>query len=166
MTNTVDHREKHTQQAIITKAVPADRQRIAEMYAIDMSDLGIDRTPEDLLEVVDQSIGEDEGSTVSWVVRVETGDIAGVMMAAPFWSLKMGGQGLWIEGLYVSPDFRRRGLAQKLVAFLIEWAEKEGYKGLELEAYHMNTAASCLYRAEGFRRLARERYCFHFGIDD
>ena len=40
------------------------------------------------------------------------------------------------------------------------YAMNAGLRGIELEAYRMNTAASVLYRTLGFRRLARERYAF------
>jgi ribosomal protein S18 acetylase RimI-like enzyme len=166
MTNIGEQREGVPEKITIAKAAPADRERVAEMFAMDMRDLGIDRTTTKLLPVVDATIGDDTEEGHIWIARVGTGEIAGVMLAAPFWSLKMAGKGLWIETIYVRPEFRRRGIARDLVEYLLDWAEDKGYKGIELEAYHMNTAASCLYRAQGFRRLARERYCYHFGIDD
>ncbi len=91
--------------------------------------------------------------------------IAGVLLADAFFSLKVAGQALWIEELYVRPEFRRRGLGIHLVEYLLDWAEEKGYGGVELEAYRMNTAASLLYRELDFRRLARERYCYYFAED-
>jgi ribosomal protein S18 acetylase RimI-like enzyme len=49
-------------------------------------------------------------------------------------------------------------LGRRLVLHALAWARAEGFVGVELEAYRMNTAASVLYRSLGFRRLARERY--------
>ncbi len=96
------------------------------------------------------------------VVRVarQAGKTVGVLLANEMLSIKFPGRALWIEELYVAPEARRQGLGRILVEDLLDWALKHDYKGVELEAYRMNTAASILYRSVGFSRLARERYSF------
>lgn len=136
------------------------------MFAADMSDLGIEQAPADLLPVVDLTLEAQGHTSHCWVARLRPdGDLAGVVLASRFLSLKVAGEALWIEELYVKPEYRRRGIAGRLVETVLDWAEDQGFKGVELEAYHMNTGASVLYRSLGFRRLARERYCFYFGED-
>lgn len=150
----------------IDAASPPDRERLAELYAADMAELGLDYTPQTLQQVVDETLELQGHQCHTWVARERAGgDVAGVLLAAPFWSFKFGGRGLWIESLYVDPPHRRQGIARRLVEHLMDWAEEQQIKGIELEAYNMNTAASILYRTLGFRRLARERYCFEFGRD-
>lgn len=150
----------------IERAEPRDRQELAAMYATDMNALGIERSPEDLLPLVDLTLENQGQRSHCWVARSPGDELVGVLLASPFMSLKVVGWALWIEELYVRPDCRRRGIAQELVEAALDWAEENDFKGVELEAYHMNTGASVLYRSLGFRRLARERYCYYYGVDD
>jgi GNAT superfamily N-acetyltransferase len=151
---------------LIERAQPRDREELASMYAEDMRILGIERSAYELIPLVDQTIGEGARNSHCWVARGEHEIPVGVVLASAFLSLKVAGWALWIEELYVKPDFRRRGIADLLVEAVLDWAEGNGFKGVELEAYHMNTGASVLFRSLGFRRLARERYCYYFGLDD
>ena len=151
---------------IIERARREDRKELADMYAADLRTLGSTWGPDDLLSLVDQSLGEQGCESHTFVARTADGLIAGVALTSPFLSLKVAGRSLWIEELYVRPDFRRQGIARMLVEHLLDWAEGAGFKGVELEAYHMNAGASILYRSLGFRRLARERYCYCYGLDD
>jgi ribosomal protein S18 acetylase RimI-like enzyme len=150
----------------IERAEASDRDELATMYSADMQDLGIDLKSDDLLPLVNATLEGQEENNHSWIAKAEEGVIAGVILASTFWSLKVAGRALWIEELYVKPDFRRRGIAGALVEHVLDWAEENELKGVELEAYRLNTGASILYREFGFRRLARERYCYHFGVDD
>ena len=81
-------------------------------------------------------------------------------------SIKFGGPSLWIEGLYVSPAVRRRGVGHALVDFVIDWGEANGFLGIDLEAYQHNTPAAVLYRTLGFRRLNRSRFSFDYSDAD
>jgi GNAT superfamily N-acetyltransferase len=148
----------------IDPARPDDRRTLAELYAEDMNNLGIDHRADALLPLVDETLKGQESAFVTFVARTDQDppQVAGVLLANPFWSLKVAGRALWIEELFVRPDFRRCGIGRQLVDHLLDWAEDNGFKGVELEAYTMNTAASVLYRVLGFQRLARERYCFYF----
>ena len=146
----------------IERAQRGDAEVLAEMYAADMRDLGFERNAEDLLPLVIETLEVQGEGVHTFVARDEAGEIAGVLLADPFWSLKVAGKALWIEELLVRPSHRRRGVGQMLVEYLLDWAYDEGFKGIELESYMMNTGASILYRELDFRRLARERYCYYF----
>ena len=142
-------------------ARPEDANILAKMYAEDMRNLGIERTAEEMLALVKGTLAGQDHGVLTFVARCGR-EVAGVLLTNTFWSLKVAGQALWIEELFVRPAFRRRGLGMKLVEYLLDWAENNGFGGVELEAYRMNTAASLLYRELDFRRLARERYCYYF----
>ncbi|MEC8023432.1 MAG: GNAT family N-acetyltransferase [Myxococcota bacterium] len=91
--------------------------------------------------------------------RVSETDIwSGVIVAHCWTSTKFCGPAFWIETLYVDPTCRRGGVGRELVTKLLEYAEQNGYHGIDLEAYRMNAPAAYLYRSLGFRRLGRERY--------
>lgn len=136
-----------------------DVGQLAELFAADMADLGEDTPLGELRTVTRRMV---DGSHPHHHVRVaeHDGRLAGCVVANEFLSVKFPGRALWIEELYVSPEFRRRGIGRRLVEELLAWAWEVGFQGIDLEAYRMNTAASILYRSLGFRRLARERYSF------
>lgn len=142
------------------RARPDDVEALAAMFYEDMVDLGVDAELPALVDVAGALVQDERGVHHVRVARSETGEIAGCVVANEFLSLKFPGRALWIEELYVRPAFRREGIGRLLVEDLLAWAHAEGFRGVELEAYRMNTAASVLYRTLGFRRLARERYSF------
>jgi ribosomal protein S18 acetylase RimI-like enzyme len=147
----------------IRRANLHDRDAITAMFAEDMADLGETPDPDALAAVAARMIE----SPLVYVFFAHRGsEAAGVVVAGEFLSIKFPGRALWIEELYVRPDFRRHGLGRLLVTELLEVAEADGIVGVELEAYRMNTAASVLYRSLGFRRMARERYSYSMHDDE
>ena len=58
-----------------------------------------------------------------------------------------------VKRLYVSPDYRRKGIAVKLMERLLEEAEKLGYKGLRLDSIPKMQAAQRLYESIGFHEI-------------
>lgn len=143
---------------------PEDRRRIAQMLASDMRDLQLDRSEEELLRVADLILEDGGRSSFCRVVRPAPGAQAvGLVLANITFSVKFAGRALWIENLYVDHSWRKRGLGRLLVAHLLDWAEVNQIRGIDLEAYQGNTPASLLYRSLGFERLGRERFWFDFG---
>ena len=55
-----------------------------------------------------------------------------------------------ITNVAVLPDFRRKGLAQQLLAALFEAARQTGVTRIQLEVRESNTAARSLYESIGF----------------
>ncbi len=140
-----------------------DRTRIAEMLSGDMHDLGLNRSTEELLEVADLILSDQGRSSFCRVVRPKGKDEAvGLVLANVLFSPKFAGKALWLENLYVDPQWRRNGLGRRLVEYTLDWAETHGIKGIDLEAYQGNTPAAILYRSLGFERLSRERFWFDF----
>mgnify|MGYP000704706198 CR=1 FL=1 len=140
-----------------------DRQTLAELLAEDMADLGVGQSVDDLLEVADLILADGGRQSLCLVVRPEEGHPpVGLVLANITFSVKFAGRALWIEELYVSKAWRRRQLGRQLVAHVLDWAEANGIKGIDLEAYQGNTPAAILYRELGFERLNRERFYFWF----
>ena len=141
----------------------ADRQAMAALMAQDMASLGVNQSAEALLEVTDLILADKGRNSLCLVVRPsKKAPPVGLILANVTFSLKVAGRALWIENLYVSRDWRRRGLGRLLVAELLDWAEDNNIKGIDLEAYQGNTPAAVLYRSLGFDRLSRERFYFSF----
>jgi aminoglycoside 6'-N-acetyltransferase I len=61
----------------------------------------------------------------------------------------------FVEGLYVAPAFRRRGIARLLVAEIVRWAKARGCHELASDALLENTASHAAHRALGFEQTER-----------
>ncbi|TSB46152.1 GNAT family N-acetyltransferase [Alkalicoccobacillus porphyridii] len=77
-------------------------------------------------------------------------------------SLGKGGQYIWLNDLFVTKEFRNRGIAKKLLLRIIYWAEQKQIKGIELETGRNNAATKALYNSLGFYDVISKRYGFRF----
>ncbi|MBP3411593.1 MAG: GNAT family N-acetyltransferase, partial [Clostridia bacterium] len=66
------------------------------------------------------------------------------------WSQEAGGRAVWIDEIYVLPEFQGRGMAKAFFAELKEIAPAARYR-LEIEPD--NARAEKLYRGVGFEEL-------------
>lgn len=77
---------------------------------------------------------------------------AGYSLLLPTYSNEAGGMVLWIDELYVRPEFRGRGLGRELLRYVCS-----GHGGkasaVRLEVTRSNRRAADLYRSEGFQDL-------------
>ncbi|MEM8489631.1 MAG: GNAT family N-acetyltransferase [Pseudomonadota bacterium] len=56
----------------------------------------------------------------------------------------------YIGFMYVSPDHRGKGLAQKILNRLLEWSESRGVSDFYLDVYEQNASAIKSYQKAGF----------------
>lgn len=64
----------------------------------------------------------------------------------------------FLEGLYVSPAARRRGVAKALVATVVEWARARGCSELASDTQLENTVSQAVHQRLGFRETGRVVY--------
>ena len=57
----------------------------------------------------------------------------------------------YIEGLYVKPDFRRRGIAEKMVKHAREWSKEFGCTELASDCSIDNEASQAFHKYIGFK---------------
>ena len=60
-----------------------------------------------------------------------------------------------IDEFCVDENDRRKGVATQLIAFVKQYAQKEGFDKLELNMWEFNTDALAFYEAVGFRTYRR-----------
>lgn len=56
----------------------------------------------------------------------------------------------YILGIYIEPEFRRRGLASALIGYAEKWCDEKGYLSLTLNVSRENSSAEALYMKSGF----------------
>jgi aminoglycoside 6'-N-acetyltransferase I len=61
----------------------------------------------------------------------------------------------FLEGLYVTPQHRRYGVARELVAAVAQWAQSAGYGELASDALLNNELSHAVHRALGFVETER-----------
>lgn len=92
------------------------------------------RMPESILIFVAEVDGEVVGYTNTWTV----------------YSIWSGGKTLTIDDLYIAVPYRRSGIGKKIMEYLMEFAELNGYRRVQLHAEMANEKAHNLYRKLGF----------------
>jgi len=105
-------------------------------------------------EVLRQDIEDCLGDTpyLEGYVFAEGEECAGYAMAAKSYSTEYGGLCVWIEDLYIRPQFRHQGLGSQFLAFI-----EERYRGravrFRLEAEEENRPAVESYKKNGYQVL-------------
>lgn len=64
----------------------------------------------------------------------------------------------FVEGIYVRPDYRGRGVARALIAAVKDWARAQGLRELASDALLDNAASHAMHRALGFAETERVVY--------
>jgi len=77
--------------------------------------------------------------------------IVGMCSVQTLISTAEGGTVGLLEDLIVAADFRNQGIAAKLVAQAVYWAECQGLKRLQLLADKNNLSALCFYEKQGWQ---------------
>ena len=78
------------------------------------------------------------------------GAVSGYATVAHSYSTEIGNECLWIEELFVKPDFRKRGIAGAFLRFLKE-QYPSSVKRIRLEVEEENEGAVALYIKNGYK---------------
>ena len=78
------------------------------------------------------------------------GETIGYALLAKTWSVEAGGAVVWLEELYLRPDYRGQGLGSVFLAFMTREIPAERYR---LEVEPDNHRAKALYGRYGFEVL-------------
>ncbi|MBQ4465155.1 MAG: GNAT family N-acetyltransferase [Oscillospiraceae bacterium] len=82
-------------------------------------------------------------------LMVDDGNVAGYAMASLNFTTEYGGICVWLEDLYIKPEFRRKGIGSALLSFLeTQYPQAVRFK---LEAEPENEGAISCYERHGYR---------------
>lgn len=134
----------------IRRAAPADAAAITAMIH-ELADF--ERAPEQctVTETQVRAALFDEPTTLCGHVAEVDGDVAATALWFLNFSTWEGVEGIYLEDLYVRPEFRRRGLARKLLSALARECLDNGYSRLSWAVLNWNTDAIALYDGVGGR---------------
>lgn len=83
------------------------------------------------------------------VLGYQEGVPAGFALFFHSFSTFLGRPGIYLEDLYVKPEFRGKGLGRALLTYLARLAKERGYGRLEWSVLDWNEPAVRLYRGIG-----------------
>jgi GNAT superfamily N-acetyltransferase len=95
--------------------------------------------------------GAGNGGTVT-IVAVESERWVGMIVGR-----LLDAETAWLEALWVDPTVRGRGLGQRLIEAVADWARGRGAARLDLSVTESNGAAAALYTRAGFAPTGRRR---------
>jgi aminoglycoside 6'-N-acetyltransferase I len=64
----------------------------------------------------------------------------------------------FVEGIYVAPEYRHRGVARALIAAIEQWARAQGLQELASDALLENAQSHAMHNALGFSETERVVY--------
>ena len=132
----------------IRRAAPGDVAAITAM----IHDLALfERAPEHC-SVVENQISSalfGDGETLQAHVAEVEGEVAAMALWFLNFSTWDGVEGIYLEDLFVRPQFRRLGLARRLLAALAKDCVDRNYSRLAWAVLNWNTDAIALYQAVG-----------------
>ena len=139
----------------IRPAGPSDRDVVHGLLTAQMVEHRLPAEPERIDRGLDAAL---RTGSPAWLFLAERdGRAVGVFLANAIASVEKGGETLWIEELYVTPDARRTGVARALLAHALDEARRRGLRAFDLEVVPTQAAALALYRALGFEDVPRQR---------
>ncbi|MGN1480291.1 GNAT family N-acetyltransferase [Porcipelethomonas sp.] len=92
--------------------------------------------------------------TKSFIYEID-GKIAGYILLAFTYSNEAGGMVVWLDEIYVDPEFRGRGVGSDLIDFVVE--KYNDAARFRLEVTESNKRAKKLYISKGFKDLTYEQ---------
>lgn len=136
----------------IRKMRPADAEDVFAMMEVFYASeaLLIHPNQEVLRKTLEDCLAD--GPYLEGYVFEEDGILAGYAMVAKSYSTEAGGKCIWIEDLYLSPDYRRKGAGTAFLTFIAQRYAGQAVR-LRLEAEPENDRALGTYRSAGFEVL-------------
>ncbi|MDQ0207941.1 GNAT family N-acetyltransferase [Alkalicoccobacillus murimartini] len=136
------------------------RSQIVDLLMEQMESIGPKDGRPELEGTIDRALEEE--SKAHLFIAIYQQQVIGAAFLNVGLSLGKGGQYIWLNDLFVSKNYRNRGIAKKLLLRIIYWAEQKQIKGIELETGRNNEATKALYNSLGFYDVISKRYGFRF----
>jgi GNAT superfamily N-acetyltransferase len=129
--------------------VPLMLELIRELAEYEKEPDAVKTTPQQLHDAL---FGE-RPAAEAVIARLD-GHPAGWALWFQSYSTWTGLPGLWLEDLFVRPEFRRRGIARALLAYLARVCVDRGYGRLEWSVLDWNAIALDFYRGIGSEAMS------------
>lgn len=145
---------------MIRKITPADREAYLRMaHDFYHSEAVLHAVPDEYFVRAFNEMMRSEDNLLGLIFEAD-GQTAGYALLVNTWSQEAGGRAVWIDEIYVLPEFRGRGIAREFFAELKQLAPAARYR-LEIEPD--NARAEKLYNSVGFETLGYKQLVMDIG---
>lgn len=131
-------REKYIEMAKDFYSSPAVLHSVPDVF--------FERTFDEMMRSEDYAVG--------FIIEAEE-KTAGYALLAKTFSQEAGGLAVWIEEIYILPEFRGKGLGSAFIEFVKNEIPAARYR---LETEPENERAKALYKRHGFEKLDYEQF--------
>ncbi|MEI6333350.1 MAG: GNAT family N-acetyltransferase [Methylococcaceae bacterium] len=134
----------------LRKAKPSDIPQLVELLKeLFMLEADFDFDPEKQARGLTLLLNSEKDCI--WVAELGDNKVLGLCSVQTLISTAEGGWVGLLEDLIVAADFRNQGVASKLIAEAVAWAESQGLKRLQLLADKNNGLALDFYQKQGWQ---------------
>ncbi|HZP60383.1 MAG TPA: GNAT family N-acetyltransferase [Opitutaceae bacterium] len=147
----------HNIRSATVEDVPTLFQLIRELAAYEKLSRQVEATEEKLRATLFPSCGPAAAECL--LASAEDGAAAGFAVYFPTYSTFLAKPGLYLEDLYVRPQFRRRGIGKALLVHIVGLARQRGCGRMEWSVLDWNEPAQAFYRSLGATVLPDWRIC-------
>jgi len=133
----------------VRPAQPADAATIVEFQHLMAMETEAVRLDDESISAGVRAVFDDPAKGQYLVAEVD-GAVAGVLLTQHEWSDWRNGNIIWIQSLFVHPDYRRRGVYRAMYEHLRKQVEADdSLKGVRLYVANENTRAMNTYESLG-----------------
>ena len=135
---------------LIRKMTKEDAPAVTEMMRVFYASPAVSTNGSEEIFARDTAACFCEDSGLSGFVFEVSGNIAGYGMTSPGFSTEAGSRCVWIEDLYIKPQYRGRGIGGRFLEYV-----RSANPGLvlKLEVETENENAIAVYKKHGFKAL-------------
>jgi len=149
----------------VRRATASDRDSIVHMnaaMALETEGVALDR--DRLSGGVTAALADP--SKAFYLLAERGGEVVGQLMVTTEWSDWRNGVFWWIQSVYITPSWRRRGVYRALYAQVLSEAEaRDDVCGVRLYVHHDNTVAQATYESLGMVRSDYHMYEVDFVVE-
>lgn len=137
------------------KIIESDREKYIEMAkAFYASPAVLHNVPCEHFEKTFDEMMRSEVYALGYIIE-DKGKTAGYALLSKTFSQEAGGITVWIEEIYILPEFREKGLGSAFLEFVKNEIPAARYR---LETEPENERAKVLYKRNGFEKLDYEQF--------
>ena len=134
----------------IRRATSADLERLVSFAVAEAKEAeGIKKDSERVRQGVTTALNDDSIARY-WVLEKNNTGVIGSVSIVKEWSDWNAGYYWWIQNMYILPEFRGKGLMQRLIQALKDTARNEDALELRLYVHKNNAQAISAYQKAGF----------------
>ena len=134
----------------IRRARSADLESLVSFAVVEAKEAeGITKDSERVRQGITTAL-HDESVAMYWVLEKNNTGVIGSVSIVKEWSDWNSGYYWWIQNMYILPEFRGKGLMERLIQALKDTAQEEGALELRLYVHKNNAQAISAYQKVGF----------------